>query len=250
MGIAGRTKRMSFNKCPICHLVNEAGAQCCRRCGALLDREGTVSEKSTNFKSSFRAIAVPAIIILVILCIYSSWKPSIIASNPQISIAAKNETQIKGSPTGAQPDEVKTLRQDFLAQLDRNMNDRNGEGSKKNQILASDTIKLLQSKRNVLVDASAQQPLNELDHLVNKYYDQLVKYNMESSYIIETSLDIQKQLDDMQKDSSLSDKERLSRKNELKFEIFNTSIGRTVSSNDIDETVKSIRNLQSSSTAQ
>jgi hypothetical protein len=240
---------MSVNKCPTCHLVNEAEAHCCRRCAALLDSEGNASKKSPNFRQSFRSMAVVAIIVLSLLFIYSSLKPSNIASNSQISIVAKNEAQIKGTPTGAKPDEVKTVGQDFLAQLDLNMNDRNGEGSKKNQILASETIKLLQSKRNELVDASAQQPLDEFDHLVNKYYDQLVKYNIESSHIIETSLDIQKQLDDMQSDSSLSDKDKISRKNELKFKIFNTSIGRTVSSNDIEETVKSIRNLWSSSAA-
>jgi hypothetical protein len=250
MGFARRTEQMSINKCPTCQLVNGAGVQCCRRCGALIAPKETIAEKSPNLRQSFRNIAVPAIIVLSILCIYAILKPSKIASIPQTSVVTKNEPQINDSPTAAKPDEVKKLRRDFLLQLDLNMNDRNGEGSKKNQILASDTIKLLKQKRNELVEPTGQQSLDELNLLITKYYDQLVKYNIETAHIIETSLGIQKQLEDIQKDSSLSDKDRISRKHELKFELFNQSIARTVSSNDIEETVASIRNLQSSSAAQ
>jgi hypothetical protein len=63
------------NKCPNCNLVNFAGEQICRRCGAELGNpidQPTAPPKSRTRKIILRILLTPAIIVVILLTFYLS----------------------------------------------------------------------------------------------------------------------------------------------------------------------------------
>jgi|WetSurMetagenome_2_1015567.scaffolds.fasta_scaffold134036_2 hypothetical protein len=227
-------------------------ARSCRRCGAPLssDKNGGVSDsKSLNANRTTRHLAIPVIVIVSLLCIYGYYRHSQSVSSSGPGPAEANKVIATSAPANRELEEVKRLNQDFLGRIDQNMADRQGEGFKKNQTLAYDTMMTLQEEQNKLTDAAALKHLGEFSRLVNTYYDQLVRFNSDKAHLADANQRISSEIEQIQQDPSLSDDDKFSRKRDLKRKNFDDAQKYSGSSNDIEGTVKSLRNLLASGAA-
>jgi hypothetical protein len=248
---------MNTIRCPKCKLINSESVPRCRRCGTSLssDRNQDVSDsKSLNSNRAARHWAIPVIVIVALLCIYGYYRYS---QNIPISGTALAETNngatnhmtAKTPSASRELEEVKKLNQDFLGKVDQNMSDRQGEGFKKNQTLAYDTMMTLQAEQNKLTDAAALKHCGEFSRLVNTYYDQLVRFNSDKAHLLDANQKVSSEIEQIQQDPSLSDEEKFSRKRDLKGKNFDDALKYSGSANDIEETVRSLRNLLASGAA-
>ena len=248
---------MNTIRCPKCKLINSESVHRCRRCGTSLssDRNGDVSDsKSLNSSRAARHWAIPVIVTVALLCIYVYFRSS--QSIPisgtalaETNNSATNQVTAKTTPANRELEEVKKLNQDFLGRLDQNMSDRQGEGFKKNQTLAYDMMMTLQEEQNKLTDAAALKHWGEFSRLVNTYYDQLVRFNSDKAHLADANQRVSSEIEQIQQDPSLSDDEKFSRKRDLKGKNFDDALKYSGSANDIEETVKSLRNLLASGAA-
>jgi hypothetical protein len=248
---------MNTIRCPKCKLINPENIHRCRRCGTSLssDTNEDVSEaKSPSFNRAARLLAIPVIVIVALLCIYGYYghSNSVLSSRTVLAETNNSETNqviANSAPANREREEVKKLHRDFLGRLDQNMADRQGEGFKKNQTLAYDTMIALQEEQNKLTDAAALKHLGELSRLVNTYYDQLVRFNSDKAHLAEANQKASSEIEQIQQDPSLSDDEKFSRKRDLKGKLFDDSQKYSGSANDIEETAKSLHNLLASGAA-
>ena len=243
---------MNNIRCPKCKIINMENARICRRCGAPLSREtegNTTGIKSPTFGRAALKLTVLVIAIVSLLCIYGFYRHSQSVSSSGTGLAETNAVTAKNAPANRELEEVKKLNQDFLGRLDQNMSDRQGEGFKKNQTLAYDTTMTLQEKQNKLTDAAALKYLGEFHGLVNKYYDQLVRFNSDKAHLVDANQRTSDEIEQIQQDPSLSDDDKFSRKRDLKRKLFDDSQKYSSSSNDIEETVKFLRKLLASGAA-
>lgn len=240
---------MQTIRCPKCRLINNQDAPRCRRCGTLLSsvtQEGGTGSRSSNSNRAARKWIIPAIAVTLLLGVFGYYRYSKIAPNYTGVSAEINRPTVKKHPADQKLEELKALSRDFLSSLDQNMSDRSGEGYQKNQPLAFDTMMALQVEKSKPMDVAAQKYLDEFYRLVNQYYDQLVRFNSEKADLAKASQKTFSEIEQIQQDTSLSDEEKYSRKRDLKREYFDKSQEYSVSSMDIDETVKSLRDLLTS----
>jgi hypothetical protein len=237
---------MSVIRCPKCKLINMENVRRCRRCSTALslDKNGdVVGSKSLNFNQTARHLAIPVIVIVSLLCIYGYYGHSKDASSSGAGLAETNKVIVKSAPANRELEEVKKLNQDFLAKLDQNMSDRQGEGFHKNQTLAYDTTMMLQEKQSKLTDAAALKHFGEFYRLVSKYYDQLVRFNSETAHLAEVRQRTISEIEHVHQDPSIPSEYKDSREADLGLNVINKFQERNVIANDINETVKSLRNL-------
>ena len=249
---------MSAIRCPQCKLVNNnEDDRRCRRCGTplLLKNEDKALESAPlKVDRSVRHWAVPVIVIVCLLGIYGFYKHLQGAPNPAAEVSDPGKTVIQHasesrdesrgkSPAGGT---VRKLHQDFVARLDQNMADRNGEGFKKSQALTSETMTLLNQQQNNPNDPAAQAYLGELSRLVEKFNAQLIQYNSETRHLSDVRQQIDREIDNVQQDSSLTPEQKISRKRDLNRKYFDEAEACSVNSKDLDETMNSLRNLSAS----
>ena len=248
---------MNTIRCPKCKLINSESVRRCRRCGASLssDRNGDVSDsKPLNSSRAARHWAIPVIVVVALLCIfvyyrYSQNIPISGTALAKTNNSATNQVIAKSASANRELEEVKKLNQDFLGKVDQNMSDRQGEGFKKNQILAYDMMMTLQEEQSKLTDAAALKHCGEFSRLVNTYYEQLVRFNADKAHLLDANQRVSNEIEQIQQDPSLSDDEKFLRKRDLKGKNFEDALHYSGSANEIEETVKSLRNLLTSGAA-
>jgi hypothetical protein len=248
---------MNTIRCPKCKLINSESIPRCRRCGASLssDKNGDVSDsRSLNSNRAVRHWVVPVIVIVALLCIYGYYRysqsiPISGTALAETNNSATNQVIAKSASANRELEEVKKLNRDFLGRLDQNMSDRQGEGFKKNQTLAYDMMMTLLAEQNKLTDAAALKHCGEFSRLVNTYYDQLVRFNSDKAHLLDANQKVSSEIEQIQQDPSLSDEEKFSRKRDLKGKNFDDALKYSGSANEIEETVKSLRNLLASGAA-
>jgi hypothetical protein len=241
---------MSVIRCPKCKLINNEDIRRCRKCGAPLPSKNDPNAYrpgSLNFDRAARHWAVPFVVVVAVLCIYGFYRysqgaPKVVIQ-PTAEAAGTSKSIVKSVPENGDLDVVKKLHQDFVARLDQNMADRGGEGFKKNQTLASETMALLNQQQNNLNDPVAQTRLGELQRLMEKYNAQLIQYNSETLHLAEVRNQVDTEIANLQKNSSLTPEERISRKHDLNGKYFDEAQACSINSKDLDETLNSIRNL-------
>ncbi len=238
---------MDSIRCPKCRLINKENSRRCRRCGAALSpgNAGKVQiTKPQNVGRINLSIAVPAFGILCLLGIYESNKYSNGPLDSKPATVSVSKTEAGGAPVIRDLQLMEKLHQEFMAQLFRNMADRNGEGFKKNQVLASEEIKLLNQKQYGLTDPAAQSFFHDFYRLVEKFNAQLIEYNSETIHLADIRQQINSEIQKVQDDPSLTPEEKLSIKRDLNGRFFDESQATTVKSSDIDETVNALRGLR------
>jgi hypothetical protein len=243
---------MSTIRCPKCKLINKEKERRCRRCGAPLSLEtdgNGVNSKSMKWARAARYLAVPIIAVVSVLCIFGFYRYSKGVSDPGAGPAVTSKAIEKSTSVNRELEEAKKLNRDFIAQLDRNAADHKGDGLNKNQTLAFDTMMLLKEQQNKLADPAAREYLDEFCRLVEKYYDQMVRYNSESAHLTAVRHRIQAERERVLQDSSLSPEEKSAKQADLWNENASETQLTTVKAGDIDETVKSLRNLSPPGTA-
>jgi hypothetical protein len=190
---------------------------------------------------SLRGLTLVGIAVVPVLGMFGLIRHSKNSSNRQSGVDTANKAISDNAPANPELREVKMMHQDLLALLDQNMNE--GEGYKKNQTLAFDTMMSLQKEQMKLSNASAQKYLGELNRLVSRYYDQLAQYNSETDQLRELNLQSAKEADSIEQDPSLSEDEKFSRKRAIKNSAFDKALERTVDNKDIGETAKTLHDL-------
>jgi hypothetical protein len=246
---------MSTIRCPKCKLINNENVHSCRRCGARLSagsgRNGGGS-KPARASRAVRYWAILFIAAVAVLCLYGFHRQSKGASSPKAETTVENTGNLA---TGAVPasvpanrelELVKNLNRDFLAQLDRNVADRNGVGLDKNQALALNMMSSLREQRNRKADPAAQKYLDQFSSLVEKYYDQVVRFNQESNRLTKTRYRITSDIAQVQGDASLSAENKDSRQADLLNKLDVESKERSVLARDMSGTLKSLRSLAAS----
>jgi hypothetical protein len=236
---------MSAIRCPNCKLIHAENVRRCRRCGTLLSSKTVrkASSKSSVAKRAFYSVAISAIAILLTAFIYGSHRHLPSASDSESKPAAIIKGIDKIVPINRELEEVIRQNRDFMARLDQNATNHSGDGLNKNQILAFDTMMRLKEQQNQITDPEAQDYLNEFYRLVEKYYDELVRYNSESAHLAEVRQRIQVERNLVLKDSSLSPELKSSKLTDLWNQNVEESKSTTVSAADLDETVKFLRRL-------
>jgi len=202
-----------------------------------------VHSKSARLGRAALRLALPIVAVIFALGVYGYRGLSTKDSQHGIGVVKANEWEARGTRANHELEAVKRLNRDFLAALDRNMADRHGKGYKINQALAYDTMMAMQKDQAELTDAGARKYLGELNALVNRYYDQLVRFNSEQADLAKLNGQISGEIERIQQDASLSDEEKYSRKRDLKNSYFDASQKYSITSRDLDETVKLLRNL-------
>jgi hypothetical protein len=198
-----------------------------------------------NFNRAARRWVIPLIAIVSLACIYGFYKHSKEISALRTEVAGTDKRIEKSAPTNRELEEVKKLYRNFMAQLDRNMADREGKSFGKNQLLALETLTLLRERQDKITDPSAHKYLNEFCRLVEKYHGQLVRYNSESAHLQRVKQQIGRTRFRILGDSSLSPDDTASRQVDLGNENASDVGLTTVSAGDIEETVKALQNLSS-----
>jgi hypothetical protein len=124
-GNSERHDSMTAIRCPQCKLINNEDVRRCRRCGTSLSLKNTgkgFESKPLNFDRSVRHCAIPAIVIITILCIYGFYRHTQGAPKRTAEISATNESSMKSAPENRDIETVKKPNRDFIARLDRNNN--------------------------------------------------------------------------------------------------------------------------------
>ncbi len=243
---------MGVIRCPKCKLINRGNARRCRRCATPLSsgNPGDIHDsKSMNFNRAVLHWAIPVIVIVSLLCIYSYYRHSKGVSNPGIGLDETNKVIVRSAPANQELEGVKELSRDFMAELDRNAVDFKGDGLSKNRALAYNMLMLLKDQQSRLSDPAAQKYLDEFYRLVGKYYDQMVQLNSETAHLAEVRQRITNEIEHVKKDPTLPSEDKISKEADLRVEVLNEFQERNIIANDIDETVTSLRILSSSNAA-
>jgi len=244
---------MGVIRCPKCKLINTENIRRCRRCDTPLssDNAGVVPDprKSAKLNREARRWALPILVIVSLLCSYGYYRHSKGVSSSGSALAEANKVIVKSPPANQELEGVKKLSRDFTAQLDRNAADSKGDGISKNQTVAYNTLMSVKDQQNKLIDPAAQKYLNEFYRLVETYYDQVVRFNSETARLAEVRKRITGEIEHVKQDSSLTSEDKISREADLRLEIIKGLEERNVIANNMDETVKSLRNLSASGSA-
>jgi hypothetical protein len=226
-------------------LIHTDEVRRCRRCGALLSsRTGrNASSKSSVTRRAVLCLAISGIAILLAAFLYGSHRSAQNAPESGPKPAATIIGIEKSVPINPELKEVMQQNRDFIARLDQNATNHEGDGLKKNQSLAFDTMMRLKEQQNKYTDPEAQDYLNEFYRLTQKYYDELVRYNSETAHLAEVRHRIQAERDLVLNDSSLSQELKRSKLTELWNQNVEEIKSTTISAGDLDETVKSLRSL-------
>ncbi len=243
-----RREWMSTVRCPECRLINAKNTRRCRRCGTPLSsgtKRDSVNSGFLNFNRVLRHWVILLIAVVSLACIYGFYRHSKEISASGAEVVGTDKRIEKSTPAKRETEEVKKLGRDFMASLDRNMADQEGKGFDKNQRLALETRTLLQEQQKKITNPSAQKHLSEFYRLVEKYHDQLVRYNSESSHLQDAGQRSGRTRFGIMGDSSLSPDNTASGQADHGNESAGKARSATVSAGDIDETVKALRNLLS-----
>jgi hypothetical protein len=246
---------MTATRCPKCKLINAEETRRCRRCNTLLS-PGT-KEKAHTSQISGRTVCYLVVVVMTVsaLCIYGFYghsdNTSNKASNPAAGVSGANGVTaasgtVATTPVSKEFDEVKELHRDFVAKFDQNAADRKGEGRKKNQELAYETLSQLRDKQSKTYEASAQKYLDDFYRLVKQYYDQAIQYNSDSVYLEEVNNRARSEVERVRKDPSLSQEEKALRISHIVKDDDSEQQRASVSAQDMAETIKSLRDLSGS----
>jgi hypothetical protein len=250
---------MASIRCPKCKLINTEETRRCRRCNALLS-PGT-KERAHKSQISGRTVCYLVVVVIAVsaLCIYGFYGNSNNTTNKTSSqaagvsgtngVAAANGTVVT-TPASKDFEEVKELHRDFVAKFDQNAADRKGEGRKKNQELAYETLTQLRGKQSKVYEASAQKYLDDFYRLVQQYYDQAVRFNSDSAYLLEVNNRARSEVERVRKDPSLTQEEKTLRISHIVKDDDSEQARASVSAKDIGETIKALRNLSGSDAKQ
>jgi hypothetical protein len=233
-------------------LINMENVRRCRKCGAPLspNTEGPPSDTRTpGFNRASRYLAIPLIAIVSVLCIYGFYRHSKGVSIPGAEVAGKNKAIAVSVPANDELEGVKKLNREFMDRIDQNAADPKGEGLTKNQTLAADTMAALKEQQNKLTDSAAQKYLDDFCSLVEKYHSQVVRLNSETARLAEVRQRITSEIEQVRQDPSLSPEDKISRQADIRSELDDESQGAGIIANDMDETLKSLRNLSVAGTA-
>jgi hypothetical protein len=205
-------------------------------------RRNVFSSNSSSSKRTVHRLVISAIAILLAAFIYGFHR-HFSASDSGSGTTATIKGIEKSIPVNRELEEVKQLKRDFMARLDQNATNHTGDGLNQNQILALNTMMLLKEQQNKITDPEAQDSLNKFFRLVEKYYDELIRYNSETAHLAEVRQRIRAERDLVLKDSSLSRELKSSKLTDLWNQNVEENKSTTVSAGDLDETVKSLRIL-------
>jgi hypothetical protein len=236
-----RQDRVSTTRCPKCKLINRDTVGHCRRCNTPL----AVNSKSPQLNRAVWLAAIPVIVIVLALGRSAFYRYSPDASAPLPGLAESSRVVGKAASANQEMDKVKRLSRELIAGLDQNMANRNGDGLKKNQTLAFNTMKQLKEQQDILTNPAALRYLNEFGRLVETYYDQIIQYNSEISHFEEVRQRSRSSRQRILKDSSLSPEEKSAKQLELWEENAGEEKLSGALSSKMDETVKSLRNMVS-----
>jgi hypothetical protein len=242
---------MGTIKCPQCKLVNNDDTRNCRRCGTpLFDKKGANNASAPILSRPSGRLIILIIVAVAALGLYSYFSRSKNLSSSQTEIAGKDKALTKSLPSNSELESVKALHRDFIARLDQNAIDPNkSNGLKKDQTLALDTMMSLKDKKVKITDPAADKFLDEFSRRVEKYYNQLVQFNSDTAHIEEVSQGIASQIRHVREDASLSPEVKAAKHADLVTQLPNESKERSISARQIEETVKSLRNLSVSEDA-
>jgi len=221
---------MSTMRCPKCKLINGGNARRCRRCGTPIS--SATGYKPLNLNPGVRNFVIALIAIISLTCIYGFYRHSKDVSTSHAGLAGKDNGPGKNVPANRGFEEVKKLKQDFMACIDQNTASPESEGLNKNQTLAFETLTHLQEQQAKVSDPAMQEYLNEFQRLVKKYYSQLARYKSQSDHRQEA-----KPRTGRTRFRNLAGLSQADRWNE------NAGGDGLTTADDIDETVKAIRNL-------
>jgi hypothetical protein len=237
-------------------------ARRCRRCNTPFSpgHGKKISEsKSSSFGQTATRRAIPIVAVVALLCAWGFYKHSNGGSNlPAEAEAAAGSPSIA---THASPrenagtvnpnlDPIQKLNQDFMAQLDKNMNDREGNGLKKDQTLVYDTMMRLKEHENEVADPKTQKYHDEFSRLVEKYYNQLVQYNSETDHVAELNQKLRGQIGAIRQDASLSPSDEFIKERDVRRSFYDESQRNSIKYADLEDTVKSLRELLDSNAGQ
>jgi hypothetical protein len=224
-------------------LINQENARLCRRCKTRLSAKAIRESKTRGFNRATSFWAILVIAIVLVPCLYGFYKYWKGDSDAKIALAATQKGIEKSVPVNWELEEVKRLHKDFISRLDQNMSDRAGKGFDQNQTLAFHAMTQLKEGQNKYTDPAAQEYFYRFFRLVEKYYDQLVRYNSDSAHTAEARERIRTERDLILNDPSLSPESRSSKLAELWDQKTSESKSASISIGEINETVQSLRNL-------
>jgi hypothetical protein len=247
---------MSAQRCPKCNLVNMEDARRCRRCSTPLspgNGKDIADSKSSSSGPKARRLVIPAVAVAALLCLWGFYKhanggsklpaEATVQSKTMVTQALANETSV---PVNPKLDAVQKLDQDFIAQLDKNMNDRDGDGLKKDQALAYDTMMRLKEHEAEVMDPRTEKFRDEFSRLVEKYYNQLVQYNSETDHDAELNQKLRSQIGAIRQETSLSQAEEFIKERDVRRTYYDETQRSGVKYEDLNETVKSLHALSAS----
>jgi hypothetical protein len=237
---------MNATRCPKCKLINGDGTGICRRCGNSLSPHTAANASDSrrpNFTQAARRLAIPLIAIISVLCIFGFTRYSKIDVASRTKPARDANATAKNESANREFEEVRNLNRDFIARLDTNLADRNGDGFIKNQALAGNTLALLKNQQDKITDSTAQKYLDEFTRLVEKYSSQLVQYNSDTAHLADVSQRIKDEKDEIQQDESLPPEEKLAKQRNLKGKFYEETQNCSVTSSDLNETAKYLHDL-------
>jgi hypothetical protein len=245
------SKQINEIKCPECRLINWNHASRCRRCGNPLSQgtgEQSLISRFWDRKRSVFCWAIPVIAMVLVPCLSGLHKDRGEVSVPGTAIPAPKQRIEKSIAVNRELEEMKQLQRDFITRLDQNMDDHTGAGLNENQTLAFNMMRQLKERENKYTDPAALEYLKKFYGQVRKYYDQLVQYNSDSAHLAEFRQRIQRERNLVLKDTTLSPEDRRSKLTELWDQNAAESQLTSVSTRDIEETVRSLRDLSADCT--
>jgi hypothetical protein len=232
---------MSTIRCSKCKLINKDTARHCRRCRTPLAHD---SNSPHPHRAVWR-VSIPVIGIVLVLGLYVFYRHSPDAAAPLPGHTEITKSVVGDAPANQDMEKVKKLSRDFIASLDQNMANHNGDGPKANQTLAFNTMRQLKEQQDVLADLVALEYLDEFSRLVEIYYDQTVRYNSEIVRFAEVRQRSSSSRQRILQDSSLSTEEKSAKQLELWEENAREERATGALSIKIAETVESLRNMVS-----
>ena len=238
---------MSAIKCRECRLVNKVEARVCRRCGAPLHPEAKVAgSKSSSFGKLGRLAAIPVIIAIVVLSIYALNRDTKAVGSSE-SASRGSGISIEGNSSAPTFQNAKEFSRSFVDQMDQNLYNRDGKGFEKNQILAAETLKLVRERGDGSPNSEEQTHLDEFTRLLERYSDQLAKYNTDNAYLAaayeRTNTDIER----IEADPDLSPEQKTTREKALRLNYHDETERIRIAPEDIRTTEQALRALATDS---
>lgn len=237
---------MSAIKCRECRLVNKAEARVCRRCGApLYPDPKAAGSQSSSFGKLGRMVAIPAIIVIVILSIYTLNRNPKEGTKSE-SASRGNDTFIEGN-SETPTKNAKELSRSFVDQMDQNLHNRDGKGFEKNQILTAETLNLLREQVSGSSNPEEQGHWDEFTRLLEQYHDQLTKYNTDNAYLASAYDRMNADIERIQADPDLSPEQKTIREKSLRLNYHDETERIRISPADISATEQALRVLATDS---